>query len=304
MVVDLVVFTILLPMAVTAVILFAVLRRLATQPSSGRLISGLALGLGYLAGNLSLSIKSADAINLRVCYVAVAALLLGALELYWRKRVRYLLRLVVCFAAAGWIAAPLIGPQGWTVLTTALWISAIAGASFVFWTALAAQAEVEPGPSLAFALLALGTVSAATVVMSALNASGQLLGALVASLSLVFLLVWRYPAVGRLSSAAPVVALVTVSHWSQGLLYGELPKSAFALLTVAPLVLLLARWAPLRRAKPRVAFVVRMVLLMLPLLGAAGLTALKYFDVRLGAPPASKATPADAPQQDDSYGYD
>lgn len=256
---------------------------------AGGWAAGVAIALGYGVGQwgqIGWQPLGGD-ITQWLIYLALAGALVGALEARFASPA--LLRLLVRFVLSGGAAWLLLRPLLAQSLDTS-WVIALAAAFVLVWTVLDVLAAAERGPlwALLTALLA-GGVSA--TVLFANNASTAMLtGALIATLGATFVVTAKFPAAGRLRSAAPVVALLLVGQLAVGRFYGDgMPPSSFLLLLAAPLLLLVAQLL-LRRVVGWPRLLARVGALATPVVLAAGLAASTYF-----APsPAAKRAPAES----------
>ena len=193
----------------------------------------------------------------------------------------------------------MVGPRAesaaWSLGTRIGMIAAISGAMVWVWTVIEVQAREERGPQLALGLLGLSGASALALVLSGTASTGQLAGLLAAGLAATCSSIWRFPAGGRLRSAAPAVALIAVGQWAIGLHYASMPPTTFALLVIAPSALLIARLPALRQTRATIRLAVRLATLALPLGLAVGTAAKTYF-----AEPALEDTATD---DNEDYGY-
>jgi len=317
---EITIWIVAVPVLLTAAILLAgwrPWRRHATTddtPEKGAWVAALAVALSYSAANWGITggPTGSDPLNARLLYVAAGGLILGVLE-GWSPLptvARWALRVLAAFLAAWLILGPLAAPQKWSAGQTAFWIAVVAGATLVAWSSLDDLAQRESGSSLALALAILGTGGSLVIVFSDLASTGQLVGALVAALGVSVLILWKWPARGRLVSAIPTIALVLVGHFTIGLFYAEMPGLSFALLVVTAPVLLLTRLRAVTRLTALVALLLRLLAVGAPVGLAVTTAALKYFEPTPSAADSNTAGKSgddkspSATGDDDDYGYD
>lgn len=286
------------------------------RPSGGS--AGLAVALGYSVGQwgqVGWQPLGGD-ITQWLIYLALAGALVGVLEA--RVSLPVLLRLLVRFALSGAAAWLLLRPLLAQSLNSS-WVIALAAAFVLVWTVLDVLAAAERGPLWALLAAVLAAGVSATVLFANNASTAMLTGALISTLGAAFVVTAKFPAPGRLRSAAPVVALLLVGQLAVGRFYGEgMPPSSFLLLLAAPLLLLIVQALLLRRAVGWLRALARLGALATPVVLAAGLAAATYFappatakpsptgSVKAGATSApSGKTPAgkSAQQWDGEYGY-
>lgn len=275
-------------------------------PHRGRWGAAVALATGYVAGHWGLAggpLSTNNDISQMLLYLAAAGGVIGALDALWRPPLllRWALRLALCGASSWLLLRPLLA-QGGPLLQHALALSTVAGGMLAAWSVVDGAAESEPGPGLGLALLLWVVAGAAVLVMAGTAAVGQLAGALAAGLGGLWVITWRWPAAGRLASAAPVLALVAVGQWAVGLFYAELPKASFVLLVLAPLGLVLVQLPLLARRAPLVRLVLRLGLVAL-LAGPAVAIAARHYFAPAAAASGGTSGAAGSPADDANYGY-
>jgi hypothetical protein len=287
------------------------------QAAPGRWAAGVAIAMGYVVGQWGLvgwQPLGGD-ITQWLIYLALAAGAVGALEALvpLPRLARWPIRFGLGFASAYLLLRPLVANGS----VESIWIAVLAAGIVLVWTVIDLLAAEERGPALALFLALLVGGVAATVLFSGNATTAMLSGALIATLGAVLVLTLKWPALARLRSAAPVVAVVCVGQLAVGRFYTDgMPPLSFLLLLAAPLALLGAH-LPLRRRGWVLALLGRLVALGAPVAVAAALAASTYFaptatSAGAAAPASSKAsgtskspgkTKAKKAWQDDGYGY-
>ena len=120
---------------------------------------------------------------------------------------------------------------------------------------------------------------------------GLLAAALAAAVGASLLVEWATSGSTNAAAAAPLLGGLLVAMWTIALLFADMPTPAAPLLVASPVALWLAARFGRDRLGPRVATIVCLVAISLPLAGAAGITAAHYF------------APADEAADNDDYGY-
>ncbi|MBK8481804.1 MAG: hypothetical protein IPL40_11590 [Proteobacteria bacterium] len=271
----------------------------------GRWGAALALAAGYIAGHWGLAggpLSANNDVSQTLLYLAALGGALGALDALWQRPIalRWGLRLLAC-AGSAWLLVRPLAAQGGPIAQYGLAAATVAGGMLAVWSILDGAAAREPGPGLGLALLLWVVAGAAVLVMAGTAAVGQLAGAAAAALGGLWVVTWRWPASGRLTSAAPVLALVAVGQWAVGLLYAELPKASFVLLVLAPLGLVLVQLPRLARCRPLTRHALRLGLVALLAIPAVALAARDYFAASASSPrnPAAGGESTSDP----NYGY-
>lgn len=311
---------VVVPTAVAAVLMLVFLRPWSGKPprvpERSPWAAAVALSVAYVIGHVGLpgapALGSADIgriIPLFALLGAVAGMVMAVVRP--TPMVAWTIRIGLA-ATYGWL---LVGPRlssGLGLPAALLFVVGMVVACGLSWWSVARSAVSEPGPALTLALLLWGTVGSATLVMSGTALTGQLSGILLAALGGVFVIVWRWPAAGRLQSAAGVLSLTLVGQWAYALLYASMRWYVFAALVMAAPLLLIGRLPQLRDRTPAVRLVVRTTVLLLVLCIPAALAARVYF----GAPgsgtgyiggeedsAAGRGGAKAAEDEDDDYGY-
>lgn len=276
----------------------------ARNPARGRWAAAVALAAGYVAGQWGLGglppwdVATGD-VSLSLMALAVIGAAVGVLDsrVGAPTAIRWLVRLAVSGCVAWLLLRPLIAAHG-SHLRFVLQGGLIVLAVSVLWTVLDFFAAREQGPSLVIVILLLGAGGSTTLALSGAATTAQLGVVLLAALGALLLVLWWAPAVGRLRSAIPVVALVTVAQWTIGLHYAEMPVTSFVLLAGAPIALLLTLLSAFRTRARWLVLAVRLLVIALPIAAAVATSAVAYFDSA-----SSAAGTAGTRSGDGHYGY-
>lgn len=289
----------------------------STTPPRAAAALCLILAFAYASGHLGLpgapAFGSGDVGRMILFFGAASGFVGAAVALYPIPLVIGWLLQAAVAAAYAWL---LLGPKVEGGLTSSAAVShvVVIGAAFVLvWEVVGRIARSEKGPGLALAILIWGAGGSVALVFSGSALLGQLAGILVAALGGVLLVLWRWPAPGRLAAIGPLIATIWVGQWSYALLYASMSWTVFVTLVVAGLTLLTPRVAPLERSSRLARLILPLAAVALAVSVSVGLAAQTYFaDAPSAATPSSssESRPAgptsgggSASPDDADYGY-
>jgi len=284
------------PALACAAVLIAGTRPWQRPRASHRAWLALALAVGYTAGHVGIAgaptwvpIGAAG----WLVHVAVVAAVAAVLQIVGDQRPWTVWAVRATAATAG--AYLILRVPVHTQWSTG---HAIAAVGVVTASTLVVSRAFESAAARASTLTMLAALGVATggsagiLVLSGTALVATLVGALAAAIGAAFLIEWAAPGSVDTAAAAPVLAGLLVATWTIALLFADMPTPAAPLLIAAPAALWLAARFTRDRLRPRFAAAACLLALLLPLAGAAGVSAAHYF------------APADAAASDDSdYGY-
>ena len=260
-----------LPFLVSLAVLALTRRRRTASGKSPSWAGALAVGGGYLAGQVALlgwpPVPPLERVDW-LWYLAAAAVAVGTLEALlpsW-DWLRWGLRAPLGGAVLLLLLLPLL--KTWGRGEMVAWLAGLGAAGLVFWAALDSLARRGPGTGpLLLVVLALGSTLVLLWSGSALFA--QLGLALTASLAGSLVVAWWAPSLPPARGIATVVGVLLPGTWLLGYFYAEVPAASAVLLAAALPVAALGQVRPVReRLRPWQAFALR-ALVVLGLVTAA-----------------------------------
>jgi hypothetical protein len=219
-------------------------------PAEGTPGSGLALGAGYLVGQVGIDARPPfpprEATDW-IWYFTLAAVLLGLAEV-WRAPawLRWVLRAVLWLAFV-WVILPLPIRAEESPGQVRTWLGGLGAAGLVFWAVLDLQARRLPGASLPLTLLIVAAGSAVVLTYSFSAKLGQFAGAFAAAMVPLLVAAWIRP--GRPLATASVMVILP-GLWLAAFFYAQPQRTSLILLAAAALSGSLGSVPGLRRLPP------------------------------------------------------
>lgn len=211
----------------------------AARPTWREALGGpLAIGLGYVACDVGLHgfppPPPGNGIKDRLVYVALATVLVGAVEAWRRGRAWHVGRVALCVAAP-WFLLDFMREHHWEGATEVLWLAGLAAAALALVSGVDVLARRSPGsggPALGVALVSL---AAGALHFGGSASLAQLAGGLATPLGAFAVLAWWRRDASLAGGATTSATTLYLGLVAAGFFAAELPGASAALLALAPL---------------------------------------------------------------------